>query len=127
MKRPGIVWFLSIVALIAFIWMIFSVFTTIVIFSTLSQLEIILFILEAILLIPYFLFMLYFFMLKKEARILAHISFGMTAALLVIPTLILAISGIGVVIIPFGILVLFWWAYVDYIKNKKIDGQPVFT
>ena len=26
-----------------------------------------------------------------------------------------------------GLCIFLWWAVVDYVKKKQIDGQPVFT
>jgi len=137
MKRPGIVWVFTILITLGLLFELFGFF---VIFSgaagiAMSGIIIASLIVELILMILRGIMIFHFFTLKKSAIMWAHISFGAALGYNIINYIIYfaTIGPLGTALVAppsllvVGLYIFFWWAVVDYVKKKQLDGQPVFT
>jgi hypothetical protein len=132
MKRPVVVWIFCIAIMIGIIWDIISSLTQLIVPSVI---QIIMSALILILAIPRIIMVVNFFKLKSKAKLWAHISFGSLLGLAVINYIIFFITlkpTMSALVVPPSILYLafyafIWWAVVDYIKKKQIDGKPLFS
>jgi hypothetical protein len=119
MKRPSIVWAYTIIVLIG---MFFSIYGSIInlnnppLIGAYTQPKFIS-IISIVLIVPYLIFLILFFMLKRSSLIWLYISFG----LFIILNLISALWIWLIIDIVFG------WVVWDYIRNKKVDNAQVFT
>jgi len=112
MGRPGVVWLFTLGGVI---WFFFILLAAIEILST--QTYGVLTLLDLIFsVIPHFILIVLFFMLKRSSLTWTYIFFGLQAMLALIE-----LDWINIVI-----SLVFAWIVSDYIKNKKIDGQALF-
>ena len=70
-----------------------------------------------VLIVPHSILLVSFFMLKRSALKWTYISYGLGTVVSIFQLNIL-----GVIL-----CIIFGWVIADYIKNKKVDGQPLFT
>lgn len=135
MKRPGIVWLFSIYIFFGMIWNLFGIiglFSGVVL--PMSAFVIATGIINLILLIFTALMIYHFFMLKKKAKYWTNISLGsgliinIFKEIFIAPHLETTIPPTSIIftIIGFAIYILIWWAIINYIRKKKVDGQPLF-
>lgn len=135
MKRPGVVWVFSILVLIGIIFNLSSGISQLVVLGTLNAASAIIGILTLIIVVPWIILLINFFKLKKKAMLWAHISFGAVTALIIIQYIIFFATtgpaGTALIappsIIVLAVYIFVWWAVVDYIKKKKMEGQPLFN
>ena len=136
MKRTVIVWLFSIIVLIGMLWNLLGIiglFSGFVI--PMSIFAIVLGIINLILLVFTALMIYHFFMLKKKAEYWTHIAFGATFIVTLFQEVFITpiispgfpAPSIFFVIIRIAIYALFWWAIVNYIRKKKVEGQPLFN
>ena len=120
MKRPGVVWVYTIIVVLGLLGNLFTGITLLISpFGRLgmSDLQYYAGILTLVVSIPQAIFMYLFFMLKKSSMTWLYISFGLG----------LVLSLIGAQWVGAVLTLVIGWVVWDYIKNKKIDDQPVFT
>lgn len=139
MKRPGTVWLLFFYMLLIIIVTLFGVLVQLSTsfneenksrygFTTINN------IFNLLLLIPGVVMITKFFMLRKSALLWVHIYFGIYILLTFIQLILSFTIGkfpigkfpIGITL-SFGFNVFFWWAVVNYINKKQIDGNPLFN
>lgn len=123
MKRTGVVWIFTIwMALgivVDIIWLILYVIGKIK-----AESNTVYAITKLVFLIPALIMTYKFFNLSESAKLWVHITYG-ASILLSAVSLASEFSLTTIVIIT--VTAFFWWAIVDYINKKKIDGKPLFT
>lgn len=132
MERPGVVWVFTIAIILGILWELLGFYG--IISGTagvvLNPLLITFLVVELILLVLRGIMIAQFFMLKKSAQLWTHISFGTAFGVSIIQYIIYAIT--SALLIPPSLLgialyIFFWWAVVDYIKKKQLNGKPLFN
>ena len=119
MERPGVVWAYTILVVLGIIFVLFidipllmseeNIYVPVVAYY--------LAILSLLALIPTIFFIYMFFMLKKKSLTWLYISFGLS----------LIINIVNKAWITSVIIIIFGWVVWDYIRNKRLSGNPVFT
>jgi len=117
MKRPGVVWIFSILIILGIIYSVSFSIHNLFIFIGISTLNYVISIISIILVIPFLIFIILFFMLKRSSLIWLYISFGLSI-------LVFLIVKEWISLIVFTVLGLAVW---DYIRKKQIGGRNVFT
>ena len=120
MKRPGTVWFFSILVTIG---TIITIILSIIVLTTpsgrmgVSDIQYYSQIFSLILVIPQLIFIIRFFMLKRSSLFWLYLLFGLSLAIDLVAKKWLAAF----------ITAIFGWAIWDYIQHKKVDGKLVFN
>ncbi len=114
MKRPGVVWGYSLVVTAGILWWLVSAFPLL---SSPVALDKLVVLVGLVAIVPMVGFIWKFFMLKKAALTWMYVAFAVEVAI----NLLLRQWVWAIVIALFGVAV---W---DYIRKKKVDGQPLFT
>ena len=135
MQRPSVVWVFTILVAIGVLFELFGVFLFFGGLGTMTFVPILMTLIGLLIIIPRVMMVVKFFMLKKDAQKWVHISYGLFLALTVVDYIIYFATanplGVGLVAPPGMFMVIiylvFWWALIDYIKKKQIDGQNIFT
>ncbi|MBW2991175.1 hypothetical protein KY348_05740 [Candidatus Woesearchaeota archaeon] len=135
MKRPGVVWVFSVLMLIGIYFNLWNGISQLFVLGTLNAVSTIIGILTLIIVVPWIILLVNFFTLKKKAKLWAHISFGTVTGLIIISYIIFFATtgplGTALVappsIIVLAVYIFVWWAVVDYIKKKKLEGKPLFN
>ena len=129
MHRPGTVWAYTVFSVVAALLQLGDVGM----YLTVGGAAYLPLLLDLITLILFLVLAYHFFMLKKQAQRWAHIAFGTATAAwlleyfalkLVFPALNL-FEGPSWLFLAFA--AFFWWAFVDYVKNKRVNDEPLFT
>ncbi|MGM0409018.1 MAG: hypothetical protein ACQERU_13640 [Bacteroidota bacterium] len=137
MKRTGVVWVFTILIVLGIIIQLFGTYGTIsgvaeVEFNTVTMIFIVI---NAVIMVLSAIMIYHWFMLKKSAAFWTHVSMGSALTVEVIRTIIFfaTIGPMGTALVGppsllgIGISIFFWWAIVNYVNNKQVDGQPLFT
>jgi len=132
MKRPGVVWVFCVLVLIG---ILNNLLSSINLISFGTTIMLIIGIMMLIIEVPWIFLLINFFTLKKKAKFWAHISFGSLTGIIIIMYIIffakIGSTGTELIappsIISLAIYIFVWWAVVDYIKKKKVEGQPLFN
>tara|TARA_Y100000310_G_C20694967_1_gene824973 strand:+ start:2630 stop:3031 length:402 start_codon:yes stop_codon:yes gene_type:complete len=133
MKRPFTVGMFTIIVVGSVLWSGLKYFRSILVGSE-SSLLVAIDIFSLLLLIPMVIMIVKFFMLKKSAKIWVHVSYGLGSLFVLVALGFMLINTelgtsarvIGV-LVSLGISVFLWWAIVDYINKKQVDGKPLFS
>lgn len=118
-KRTGVVWVYSILVILAIVLSIVGNIAVLVnpMVKLLKPVEYYASLIALVLVIPYAIFIIMFFMLKRNSLIWLYISFGISF----ITQLVIKSWFYAAVVLIVG------WAVQDYIRNKKVDNQNIFT
>ena len=116
-NRPGVVWMFFILGVLGILNSVYESIITLSSGPQLTTLTLIGYIITIILLIPTAIFLYFFIMLNKKSITWLYVSFGV----LVLANIITAQWVFAI------ITAILAWVVWDYIKNKKVDEQPVFN